>query len=444
MVQPITDPGTISVPMSSIVDALKSTLKNVLTTDEQTALFAQLGLSPGTVEPGDLITAELFNQILSDINDLSIRVAALEGTAGGPIIDHIEPPGDKPVASKLTIVGLNFRPDDADTFVSFGTVKIADFFLESDQSHIMVTVPVSLQGLPADVPVSVTCNGKTSNAVKIHVVPQVINPTGIPKVTYQGAPLPQIKVGDTYDLTWQVSSQVNVAQSFDLVPTVNVQSGTANAAAWLAEIKLTPPGPVPLEPGDSMSIAMKVKVPTGAGVADVGLRAESTTVDSIQGQGAPLHFAVGEAPKLPDNRALPAVAAFVSTAKLSGLNLPGEPKGFKIAPSQTKLPLPLQVATNAQGGGFYQFEGVVEPGTPAGGGGPQTTRWKIEATSSAPADLVDIPAGSTTPYQLQITSTALADLDTISHILLSAKHFPTRQTAQPDFTSYIRIPIAGK
>ena len=441
MVQTTEAAGTISVPMSSILDALEG----VLSAGEREALFEQLiGLRPAGVAPGDLITAELFNQVLSDINDLSIRLAALEGVAGGPVIDHIEPGGDRPAASKLTIVGENFRPDDVDTFVSFGTVKIADFFLESDQTHIMVTVPVSLQGLPKDVPVSVTCNGKTSNAVKIHVVPQVINPIGVPLVTYQGAPLPQIKIGDTYDLVWKILSQVNVPQSFDLVPTVNVQSGTANAAAWLAEVKVLPPGPVPLEPGESMSIAMKVKVPANAGVADVGLRAESTTVDSIQGQGAPLHFAVGEAPKLPDSRALPAVAAFVSTAKLSGLNLPGEPKGFKIAPSQTKLALPLQVATTAQGGGFYQFEGVVEPGTPSGGGGPQTGRWKIEATSSSPADLIEIPAAGTTPYQLQITSTAVADLDTISHILLSAKHFPTRNTPQPDFTSYIRIPIAGK
>ncbi len=60
MVQTTADAGTISVPMSSILDALE----NVLTEDERNALFEQLiGLRPTTVAPGDLITAELFNQI---------------------------------------------------------------------------------------------------------------------------------------------------------------------------------------------------------------------------------------------------------------------------------------------------------------------------------------------------------------------------------------------
>jgi hypothetical protein len=441
MVQTTSDPGAISVPMSSILDALE----DVLTEAEREALFEQLiGLRPAGVAPGDLITAELFNQMLSDINDLAIRLAALEGASGGPVIDHIEPAGDKPAASKITIVGLNFRPDDVDTFVSFGNIQIADFFVESDETHIMVPVPVSLQGLPADVPVSVTCNGKKSNAVVIRVVPQVITPTGFPHVTYQGGALPEIVIGDTYDLTWHIHSQVNVAQTFDLVPTVNVQSGTANAAAWLAEIQVTPPGPVTISPGASQDIAMKVKVPANAGVADVGLRAESTTVDVIQGQGAPVHFAVGDTPKLPDNRALPSVAQFISNSSLSSLNIQGQPKGFKIAPSVNKLALPLQIATNAQGGGFYLFEGVPEPGTPSGGGGPQTGRWTIDPTPSGPNDLVEIGASKTIPYQLKVTSSAVADTVTVSHILLSAKHFVTRQSAEPDFISYVRIPITGK
>jgi len=441
MVQTSSDPGSISVPMSSILDALEG----VLTEAERNALFDQLiGLRPSGVAPGDLITAELFNQMLSDINDLSIRVAALEGASGGPVIDHIEPGGNNPVTSKITIVGANFRPDDVDTFVSFGSVNIADFFVESDENHIMVPVPVSLQNLPADVPVSVTCNGKKSNAVKIHVVPQVITPSGFPHVTYQGAALPVIVIGTTYDLTWQIHSQVNVTQAFDLISTVKVQSGSANAEAWLAGVSIIPPGPVTLEPGASVNIAMKVKVPANAGVADVGLRAESTTVDVIQGQGAPVHFAVGDAPKLPDNRALPSAAQFISSSKLSSLNLSGENKGFRVAPSQTKLALPLQISTNASGGGFYLLEGVPEPGTPSGGGGPQNGRWAIDPVSTKPEDLVEVGATQVIPYQLLITSSATVDTDTVSHILLSAKHFPTRQTAQPDFTSYVRIPVAGK
>ncbi len=82
MVQTTSDPGSISVPMSSILDALEGVLSDA----ERTALFEQLiGLRPLGVAPGDRITADLFDQVLSDINDLAKRVAMLEG-AGDPIL----------------------------------------------------------------------------------------------------------------------------------------------------------------------------------------------------------------------------------------------------------------------------------------------------------------------------------------------------------------------
>src|SRR4051812_48615453 len=87
-----TDPGTIAVPMSSILDALEG----VLTEAERIALFEQLvGLRPSGVAPGDLITAELFNQMQSDINDLVRRVTLIESSSNttpkAPIIHQIVP-----------------------------------------------------------------------------------------------------------------------------------------------------------------------------------------------------------------------------------------------------------------------------------------------------------------------------------------------------------------
>ena len=428
-----TDPGTASVPISSILDALEGVLSDA----ERTALFEQLvGLRPAGVAPGDLITAELFNQVMSDINSLMIRVASLEGASGGPVIDHIEPQGgDKPAASRITIVGSNFRPDDLGTIVSFGDIKISDFFPESDETHIMVPVPISFTTLPADVPVSVTCNGKQSNAVMIHVVAQVVVPTGTISVHYEGAALGQINANQTYNLVWRVLSLLNVDRSLTLTPVISNVSGASTLAQWQAGVKLAVNAPITLKPGDFQDIAMTVKVPAAGGQADIGLMAESTT-DSFEGQAPTLSFITGKTTAVSDTRAQVDPAAFVATddLRIGNITVDGQTvSGFKMHPSKT-LNLPMQVSTKAGGGGFYRFEATVEAAV------GQDNRWTPAAipTALALADNV------TQPFSVPMTSAALADTTTVSYVVVTAKCFADQNAPDPKFISFARVPIVGK
>ncbi|HEX8380605.1 MAG TPA: IPT/TIG domain-containing protein [Allosphingosinicella sp.] len=433
MDQALSDAGKVSVPISSILDALKDTLS----AEKRAALFTQLiGLRPAGVAPGDLITAELFNQVLSDLNGLAIRVAALEGVAGGPVIERIDPATtDKPAASLITIVGRNFFPDDVDTFVSFGTVKISDFAVESDSTHLILPIPVSLDGLPADFPVTVTCRGKKSNSVKIHVVPKVVIPGGTVFVKYQGAPLPPIKVGDTYNLVWRVVSQLNVPQTFTLAPLVTSVVGSSHSA-WLAAIKLAPATDVTLEPGEFVDVTMTVKVPSGATSANINLRAESTT-SSFEGQSSSaLAFVVGQKPPVSDIRAEIDMAAFVGNNDLKLRTVQVEGKtvaAYGIAPSKT-VNLPMQVSTSADGGGFYRFEAKVEPAP------GQTGRF----TPGPIAMAQQIAGASGQPFFVPITSSSLADTTAVSFVVVTAKCFANQNAASPEFTSFERFPIAGK
>lgn len=433
--------GTISVPMSSILDALKGELNEA----ERAVLFQKLiGFRINEVAPGDLIRSALFNQMLGDINDLALRVAKLEaGTVepAGPIIDYIDPQGvDLPAASKITIVGSNFRPNDEGTFISFGNVNTAIYFPESDQNHMIVPVPVNLQGLATDLPVSVTCNGRKSNAVVRHFVPQVIPVSGYALITYLGAAIGKINIGQTYSLVWRVLSQVTVEQTFDLSPTVIVQSGTANAAAWGAGIHLSVTGPITLKPSQYQDITMTVTVPANAGTADIGLRADSTTTP-VNGVGAPLSLVVGAAPAVSDPRAL-LKAADSNSADLSKFTPAGEAlAGFRVKPSKSNLALPMEVSTSAQGGGFYLFEVAVQPGTPSGGGGPQTGRW---TPGAMPATRLQIAAPTTQHFDVPITSSGVVDTATLSHLLVTAKCYATNSSASPVFTSFVRVPITGK
>lgn len=428
--------GTISVPMSSVLDALKGKLSEA----ERTALFEQLiGFRATRVAPGDLITSTLFNQMLSDIDALSIRISKLESVPPGPVIDRIEPEGvDKQVSSRVTIVGRNFRPDDVATQALFGDVAVGDFLLESDESRIILTIPDGLQSLPADVPVSVISGGRQSNSVTIRVVPKVVVATGAIVVRYQGGPIDRIEASrsEPYILMWRVTSQINVQMSFELSPVLTNAQG-ASAADWRAQIVMDP-GPITLQPGQSQDVQMTlVRVPNNGTRTELSVRARSTT-GSFEGTAAPLSLIVGEITPVSDTRAVIAVRQFAPTADLAPAQIDSK-AGFEIAKSKS-LNLPMQVSASNLGAGFYRFEATVEPGAPASGGGAQTGRWTVGPITAA----FDVAANATKPFSLPITSTSLADATTVSHVTVTAKCFDSNTATTPKFISFLRVPMRGK
>jgi hypothetical protein len=69
-------PGNVVVPLSSIIDQLRGKLTSAEIDNLLAALIAN---RKSQVLPGDLITADLVNQILQDIQDLNTQVAQLAG-----------------------------------------------------------------------------------------------------------------------------------------------------------------------------------------------------------------------------------------------------------------------------------------------------------------------------------------------------------------------------
>src|SRR5262245_40342437 len=78
----VVNPGNIVVPLSAILDQLRGRLSSV---ELDALLAAIIARRKAEVHPGDLITAELMNQILQDLAALNEQVAALTGGTGtGP------------------------------------------------------------------------------------------------------------------------------------------------------------------------------------------------------------------------------------------------------------------------------------------------------------------------------------------------------------------------
>lgn len=433
----LTAGGQIVVPMSSLLDALSATM----TEPERLALYEDLlDLRPVGVAPGDLIEAGLFNQMISDINALMLRVARLESGFGGPYIERIDPPGSEhATGSKIIIVGRNFKPSNADTKVVFGTVEVFDFFPESTDTAIVMPVPVGFAGLPIDLKVHVSTAGMVSNELATRITAPVIAANGTLDVRNISAALGTINIGQTYTLQWRIISQINLPRTILLEEKVSAVTGSSEGV-WLDAITLSDPGPFELASGASKDITMTVKIPPGADAASINLLAR-TTEGNFTDLGTPVPLKVGQAPAVSDPRALVSMAAMVAMPELrqGSITVEGQVlQGFKMQPSKT-LDLAHQVAVGGSGEGFYSFEATVEPGTDSNG--LQTGRWTVGAM---PAARVNIPGNQTQPFTVPLTSSATADVATVSWLVVTAKRFAAASGGSPTFTSFARIPIIGK
>jgi|GEM_PF-6230834 len=297
MVQTTADTGSISVPMSSFLDALQ----DVLTEPEREALYEQLiGVRPAEVAPGDLITAELFNKMLSDLHDLSARVATLEGAAGGPILESLDPATTVAVNGLLIVAGRNFNPIRGLNTVKIGDVEITQFRGDSTPTHLIFPVPDMFTGLPASKQVQVVTGGRTSNALSITVVEPDKTQDGNFVFSAGQAPSGAIAVGQQITLAWTVQAITHYPDNAALSLLVGSAEG-ATPAAWLASVAIQPPPPLPIIPGQSKQVSVKVTVPTGATSAQLSLRVASED-GHVVNVSDPLTITVGQAVEVPDPR----------------------------------------------------------------------------------------------------------------------------------------------
>ncbi len=174
-------PGEMVVSLTAIFDKLG----NKLTDDEkQQLLLAMLSPRREKVQPGDLITTALMNQLLVDVADLHVRVLKLESQgdqlAGKVRIDRVIPSGTVlTVGDTVTIEGGNFEYSLGAAAVFFGGKKATQFQPGSNDQVLLVTVtdPGSLSenGTEIDLVVS---NRSSSDSTKVKVKPKPIPLTG--------------------------------------------------------------------------------------------------------------------------------------------------------------------------------------------------------------------------------------------------------------------------
>lgn len=262
----------MTATLSEILDAVGS----LLTEDQKDQLAAQLiGSQLKLVQPGDLITAELFNSVLANVADLAIRVSFLEGTNGGPVITEIQPKGvDITINSLLTVLGTGFNDVPEYNVVTLGGKQITQFNEASSKSALIFPVPDLFTGLPRTVDLTVATDGKTSNAFPVPLKAQPRVQHGEFIVTEAFLPTGTLTADSDEKFGWDVLASTTLDDSLTLSLIVSNADPAASAAAWQAAAAtgFAPASPMPINPGQTQRVNLTIHTPPGAKAADLQLK----------------------------------------------------------------------------------------------------------------------------------------------------------------------------
>ncbi len=300
---PATAGLTITATTTRLWQTVEAILGRALTDAERGSFTTRLaGLSFAPVQPGDLITADLFNALRADLNDLAIRLAALEGAAGGPVIDRILPEGTPIRAGGLiTIVGRNFASAPRSNRVLFDGAEVHGIRLDSTPTALSLPVPLTLAGLPRTIDIQVeTPEGRRSPARPVRIEPQARVQAGTFPIQPAGGPAGTVSIGDLLNFAFDVTAQTLFADSLALAAQLSGLAG-ATEAAWRAALAITPASPMAIEPGQTRRVTVSLRVPAGATAADLRLLVTSDD-GAIQSQSDPIQIRVGAPVDVPDPR----------------------------------------------------------------------------------------------------------------------------------------------
>jgi len=184
---------------------------------------------PSNVRPGDIISSDFINLILSELATIEQRLTALE--AGGTLpgtnvtIASFDPPNQQSAGQILTITGTNFAFPPTDNRVTLDDAVVTAFRPDSTSTILKFIVPTSLN-LPAE-----------GRNVKL----TIINSVGSTSALYRILPAVQV-VGNPPSITNVVAADggaflrigqpiIITGQNFAATPTDNIitfQVMTAN------------------------------------------------------------------------------------------------------------------------------------------------------------------------------------------------------------------------
>lgn len=267
----LADEGTVVVTMASVLDALEGTIS---AEQREAILLDLIGIRSEGVAPGDLITADLFNRMMSDINDLALRVATLEAASAvnvrRPEIFSITPNPAR-VGQDIDILGANLNPALLSTIsIDDARVPLARI-KQGSPSRLVFAVP-AISGLQAGpLQTTVTINNPAGSAqapLTVRPAENDVFEVGVSIVGLAIDPAGEIEPETRYELSAEIRFTSSVAQRYRITPTLSVadEEGDWSLTPELIDID------VPLSNDEPFTTTLNMELTTGtAGAGSIAV-----------------------------------------------------------------------------------------------------------------------------------------------------------------------------
>jgi hypothetical protein len=247
--------------------------------------------------PGDLITADFANELITAIEALTQRVSTLEQAQGTVTITGIS--GSLRIGGQIRVMGSNFEVPARFNTVTLDNLQIVSFSPGTDDSNLIFNIP-QISGVPREVTLTISNRNGTASW-RFTVLPAQQTVTGELIITELDDDHGLIEVGQTYTFRFRLTSQTNVAEDYLVAARYSAAVG-APATAWQEATVIVNPDQQPIEsiriaPRSPVVVGVQVTILPTAESVNLALQVNSVSSPSdplLNRTSNPISIEVGE------------------------------------------------------------------------------------------------------------------------------------------------------
>lgn len=175
------------------------------------------------VQPGDLIMANLMNQVLAKLKSLEDRVAALETAGSDAVVIHqVLPPGSVRIGQELRVLGRNFGVLTGSAVVFIDDVPVTAYKAGSNNETLIFNIPdvpnVPLGGRSA----VLTVGNRTSSVTRTITLLPAQPLQGAVDVIWLGVEPTTLTPNNPATFRFRLRSRTNLDATYTISPVVSV------------------------------------------------------------------------------------------------------------------------------------------------------------------------------------------------------------------------------
>jgi hypothetical protein len=302
-------PGYVRESNPNLVNQLKDEiLGNYVVIDKAEIVkktFQTVSLKFPGVKRGDLITADLMNQIIQAIENLDERVTALESAEDDTVvITSISPSGNLRIGQELRVFGRNFGLTIGTCRVKVEGVQVNAFKTGSNDQLLIFNIP-NVPNVPlAGKSVALIVSNRTSSDSRSFTLLPFQPLQGLIEVTWVNVEPRTFTPGNPGTFRFRLKSRTNLDATYTINPVISV---SVNSQVWQErvevldnEMNVISSRMIALETGQERIFHVRINpIPDVADDTQFTLTVNASA-DSVTGTSGPIDVTLGTAIELPN------------------------------------------------------------------------------------------------------------------------------------------------